>query len=129
MIRRALIFSLLFATASGTARATETMICTSADGGPEVSILMGTLDVASIVTASIVHDGKTWATNGEGPMKIIVGQAFESDTQLIVDFTDDALSTKVAELRLVKAGEEGMFAAGGTIRLLGSGAWAVNCSF
>jgi hypothetical protein len=129
MIRRALLLSLLLAGAAGTARATETMICSAADGGPEVSMLMGTLDVASIVTASIAHEGKTWATNGEGAMKIIVGQAFESETQLVVDFTDEALSTKVAELRLVKAGEEGMFAAGGTIRLPGSGAWAVNCSF
>jgi hypothetical protein len=105
------------------------MICTSSDGGPEVSMLLGSLDVVSIVTASIVHDGKTWATNGEGAMKIIVGQAFESPTQLVVDFTDEGLSTKVAELRLVKAAEEGMFATGGTIRLPGSGAWAVNCSF
>jgi hypothetical protein len=96
MIRRALIFSLLSAAASGTARATETMICSSGDGGPEVSMLMGTLDVASIVSASIVHDGKTWATDGEGAMKIIVGQAFESDAQLVVDFTDEALSKKVA---------------------------------
>jgi hypothetical protein len=129
MIRRALIFSLLFAGAAGSARATETMICTSGDGGPEVSMLMGTLDVASIVSASIVHDGKTWATNGEEAMKIIVGQAFENETLLVVDFTDEGLSTKVAELRLVKAGEEGMFATGGTIRLPGSGAWAVSCSF
>ena len=129
MIRRALILPLLVAGAAGTAHATETMVCTSSDGGPEVSMLMGTLDVASIVTASIVHDGKTWATNGEGAMKIVVGQAFESATQLFVDFTDEGLSTKVAELRLAKAGEEGIFAAGGTIRLPGSGAWAVNCSF
>jgi hypothetical protein len=129
MIRRALILTLLFAGAAGSARATETMICTSADGGPEVSMLMGTLDVASIVTASIVHDGKTWATNGGGPQKIIVGQAFEDTTQLVVDFTDEALSTKVAELRLAKASEEGMFAAGGTIRLPGAGAWTVSCSF
>lgn len=129
MIRRALILTLLLASASGTARATETMVCSSSDGGPEVSMLMGTLDTVSIVTASIVHDGKTWATDGEGAMKIIVGQAFESASELVVDFTDEALSTKVAELRLAKAGEAGMFAAGGTIRLPGSGAWAVNCSF
>jgi hypothetical protein len=129
MIRRALILSLLVTGASGTARATETMICTSGDGGPEVSMLMGTLDVASIVTATIEHDGKRWASDAEGAMKIIVGQAFEDNAQLVVDFTDEGLSTKVAELRLAKASEEGMFAAGGTIRLPGSGAWAVNCSF
>ncbi len=129
MIRRALILALLIADASGTARATETMICTSADKGPEVSMLMGSLDTVSIVSASISHDGKVWATDGAGAMKIIVGQAFETATQLVVDFTDEGLSTRVAELRLVKASEEGMFAAGGTIRLSGSGAWAVSCSF
>ena len=129
MIPRALILSLLLAAAAGTARATETVICTSADGGPEISMLTGTLDVVSIVSASVEHDRKKWATDGEGAMKIIVGQAFETSTQLVVDFTDEGLSTKVAELRLVKAGEEGMFAAGGTIRLPGLGAWAVSCSF
>jgi hypothetical protein len=129
MIRRALIFSLLFVISAGAARATETMICLSADGGPNVTMLMGTLDVASIVTATIEHDGKRWASDAEGAMKIIVGQAFEDSAQLVVDFTDEGLSTKVAELRLVKAGEEGMFATGGTIRLPGSGAWAVSCSF
>lgn len=128
-MRRAVMLLLTIAGAAGTARATETMVCTSGDGGPELSMLMGTLDVVSIVTASIEHDGKTWATNGEGAMKIIVGQAFESATQLAVDFTDEQVSAKVAELRLAKASEEGMFAAGGTIRLPGSGAWAVNCSF
>ena len=129
MIRRALIPAMLLASAAGSARATETMICSSADGGPEVSMLMGTLDTVSIVTASVSHDGKVWATDGEGPMKIIVGQAFESASELVVDFTDEGLTAKVAELRLAKASEEGMFAAGGTIRLPGSGAWAVSCSF
>jgi hypothetical protein len=129
MIARALLLSLLFAGAAGTARATETMVCISAEGGPEVSMLMGTLDTVSIVTASIAHEGKTWSTNGEGAMKIIVAQAFEDSAQLVVDFTDEGLSAKVAELRLAKASEEGMVAAGGTIRLPGEGAWTVSCSF
>jgi hypothetical protein len=55
-------------------------------------------------------------------MKIVVGQSFEDSAQTIVDFTDDALSTKVAELRLVKASEAGMFAAAGIIRVPGTGA-------
>ncbi len=129
MIRRALIGWIMFVVQAAAAHATETMVCTSADDGPKVSMLMGMNDVVSIVSASIEHGGKTWATDAAGALKIIVGQAFESETQLVVDFTDEALSTKVAELRLVKAGEEGMFAAGGTIRLPGTGVWAANCSF
>jgi hypothetical protein len=129
VIRRALIVGLLLAAHCASAYATETLVCTSAEGGPQVSMLMGMNDVVSIVSASIEHGGKTWATDAAGAMKIIVGQAFESETQLIVDFTDEAVSTKVAELRLVKASEEGMFATGGTIRLPGAGVWAVSCSF
>ena len=129
MIARALIVSLLLAGAAGPAPATETLVCATADGGPQVAMLMGSLDVVSIVTASIEHDGKRWASDAEGAMKIIVGQAIEDSAQLVVDFTDEGLSAKVAELRLAKASEEGMVAAGGTIRLPGVGAWAVSCSF
>ena len=129
MIRRSLFGWIIFAVQAAAANATETMVCTSADHGPQVSMLMGMNDVVSVVSASIEQGGKTWATDAAGALKIIVGQAFESETQLVVDFTDEALSTKVAELRLVKASEEGMFAAGGTIRLPGVGAWTVSCSF
>jgi hypothetical protein len=72
------------------------------------------------------RSGKTWAANGDGAMKIIVGQDVEDAAQPAADFTDKDRLTKAGELRLAKASEEGMFAAGGTIRLPGSGAWAVT---
>ena len=72
--------------------------------------------------------GKNWATDATGEQKIVVGQAFEDTEKLVVDFTDEGISSIVASLRLFKASEGEDYVTGGTLRVTGVGAWAVTCS-
>ena len=51
---------------------------------------------------------------------ISVGQAFEDSEKILVDFTDDGVSSIVASLRLFKASEGDDYVTGGTLRVTGS---------
>ena len=57
-----------------------------------------------------------------------VGQAFEDADMIVVDFTDEGVSSIIASLRLFKATEGDSDATGGTLRVPGVGAWAVTCT-
>jgi len=125
---RSLAASLLLALAAPAA-ATESIVCASDDKSASIDVLVGLgLDVISIARATIEAGGKTWSTDGQGSQKIVVGQGFEDSERMLVDFTDEGVSSIVASLRLFKASEEENFATGGTLRVAGVGAWAVACS-
>ena len=126
MKRLAAVIVALFA-ASSPARATEWMICSDDSGKASFSVLLGAMDVIAISSLKIEVDGKTWSTvKGEGTL-VTIGQAFESDDQMLIDVTDSEVSTLVAQLRLFEASEADAVAAGGTLRIPGQGAWAVTC--
>jgi hypothetical protein len=108
--------------------ATESIICSSADNAASIDVLVGMVDVISIARASIEAGGKKWATDADGEKKIAVGQAFEDPEKIIVDFTDEGVSQIVASLRLFKASEGEDYVSAGTLRVAGTGAWAVTCS-
>ena len=57
-----------------------------------------------------------------------MGQAFADSETIRVDMIDEALTTKIAELRLFKATEGDSDALAGTMRIVGVGAWPVTCS-
>lgn len=127
-MRRLLTLPVLLALAAP-ASATEWVSCSAGGEGASVDVLVGLgLDVISIAAARIEAGGKKWATDAEGAQKIIVGQGFEDAEKMLVDFTDDGISTIVASLRLFKASEGESFATGGTLKVAGVGAWAVTCS-
>lgn len=127
-MKRAATAAFLLMCISGPAAATETMICVSPQQEVSVSLLMGSLDVIAIASASIEFGGKRWATDAEGDLKIVVGQAFEDNAMIAVDLSDEGLNKKIAELRLIKTeGSDGQVIAG-TVRMPGEGAWPVNCS-
>lgn len=112
---------------TGAAHATETTIC-SGDGA-SISLLMGTTPVVSIAKADMEAGTRRWSTQKEdGVTTISVGQAFETSEILHVDITDDNVSEILAKLRIYKASESDFYAAGGTLWILGVGAWAVSCS-
>ncbi len=108
------------------AAATETMVCSS---GNEVSIsvLLGAMDVISVVKADLEAAGKTWSTAGEGASRIAIGQAFETADQMLIDLTDENLAAIVAQLRLFKASEGDDVVTAGTLRITDVGAFAVTC--
>ena len=126
---RRLTAALIAATLAAPAAATESIVCASDDKAASIDVLVGLgLDVVSISRATIEAGGKSWATDAAGEQKIAVGQAFEDAEKLIVDFTDEGVSTIVASLRLFKASEGEDYVSGGTLRVAGAGAWAVTCS-
>lgn len=110
--------------------ATEWVNCASPDGGASFDFLVGTTDVLAIAGMTITVGEKVWATDpafGPGD-PTSVGQAFETDTMVLIDAVNPAVTTKIAELRLFKAAEADLQAYGGTLRIPGHGAWAVTCT-
>lgn len=113
------------------ALATEWLNCSDRDGVASIDLLLGAMDIAAVAGMTISTGEQVWASHVEyGPGDpITVGQAFANDDVLFVDAMDEAVANKIAELRLFKAGEgEEAPAYGGTLRIIGHGAWAVSCS-
>lgn len=110
--------------------ATEWINCASPDGGASFDILVGTTEVLFVAGMTITVGEKVWATDpAYGPGDpVSVGQAFETDTMMLVDAVDPAVTTKIAELRLFKATEADAAVYAGTLRIPGHGAWGVSCS-
>lgn len=130
MRRLAAAAALLFALASPAA-ATEWLNCSDRDGAASIDLLLGAMDVAAVVGVTLSSGDDVWASHVEyGPGEpITVGQAYETADLLVVDFMDEALASRIAELRLFKAtGADGAPVYGGTLRLIDGGAWAVSCT-
>jgi hypothetical protein len=122
------VASLLLALAAPAA-ATESIVCASEDNSASIDVLVGLgLDVISVDRVTVEVKDKTWATNADGEQKIVVGQAFEDGEKLILDLTAEGMAPIVASLRLFKVSEGEDYASGGTLKVVGVGAWAVTCS-
>jgi hypothetical protein len=126
-MKRALVAS-AFLLAATPAFATGELTC--AGGGASVDLLVGHVDVLSISRAVIVIGDQTWSSTPESypGTPISVGQGFEDDRMLAVDFTDDNVSEIIGRLRVVKAEEGDSRAAGGVLTFKGKGAFVVDCS-
>ena len=128
MIRLAAM-AVLGTLAASPAVATEWVSCAHPGGEASVDYLAGDgTDVLSIAALTITTGERVWASdpaNGPGD-PVSIGQQFENATTILVDAVDEGFG-KVAELRLFKAAEGDMLVYGGTLRILGMGAWAVSC--
>lgn len=131
MIRAAAI-AITMSAVTMPAIATEWIDCADDGMNASISLLVGALDVLSVVAAKLDVGDSHWVTSpeyGEGSAEpLAVGQAFEDQSQLLVDLMDEAIATKLAELRLFKASEGGVVVYAGTLWVPGKGAWAVACS-
>jgi hypothetical protein len=125
---------LLLAAMALPAHATEWMDCGDAEETVSIRVLLGAMDVIAVNTIEIEAQGRKWSTaGGEGVTPITTGQAFETDDQIWIDVTDEAVNELVARLRLFKTfdnseGVENNSATGGTLAITGRGVWAVSCS-
>lgn len=131
LLAAASIFLLL----SGSARATEWVICSDGENTVSFDVLLGMMDVIAVDTIKIAASGKAWSTrNEDGAIPIEVGQAFETGDQMLIDVLEKGMGAPVARLRLFKAHEdaagegEPFDATGGVLHMPGLGAWAVSCS-
>lgn len=106
----------------GPAWATSTLSCNSSEGA-HIDMAMGSVPVAAIVRASIEIGDMVWTTDSD----IGVGQQFDGNDTLTVDFTDPNIERILARLRLFRATEGESFAMAGTLTVSGVGAFAVIC--
>jgi hypothetical protein len=131
MIRQAATAAALLCGLATPSLATEWINCAAPDGAASFDLLVGAVDVLSVVGMTISVGDQVWASDvAYGPgAPVVVGQAYASDETIMIDVVDPAITTRIAELRLFRAFEGDLDPAyGGTLRVPGYGAWAVSCS-
>jgi hypothetical protein len=91
-------------------------------------MLVGQTEVLYIDSFTLRHEDQVWASNvSVGPGDPIrLGQAFATPERLDADFLDNA-GALLAQLRLSHTAEGDMLVYGGTLRIVGKGAWVVSC--
>jgi hypothetical protein len=126
---RAAALFMLGALVASPAAATEWVSCASPGGEASFDYLAADgLDVLSIAAVTITAAERVWASdtaNGPGD-PVQIGQQFETADSIWIDAVDDAFAP-IAELRLFKSAEQDVVAYGGTLRIVGLGAWPVSC--
>jgi len=130
MLRRAAIAVLGLGGLCTPALATEWVNCAARDGAATFDFLAGSLDVLSIVGVNVSVGEQVWANSAAyGPGDpVMIGQAYETADMILIDLMDEAMASRIAELRLFKASEAEDVVFGGTLRIPGHGAWPVSCS-
>ena len=111
------------------ASATEWVYCGDQDGIVDVGFLLGTVPAFMPAAATMRHKTMHWTTDlayGDGSI-MTVGQGYGDGAMLVVDLYDDAVSNKIAELRLWKAEEGDEIVNAGILHISGQGVWAVTC--
>ena len=125
---RSLVAALSFGALALPAQATEWLYCSDFLNGVGVEMLLGQADVLTIDSFTLRHEDQVWASNvsvGPGdPVRL--GQAFAEANRLDADFLDNS-GALLAQLRLHYASEQNMLVYGGTLRIVGRGAWVVSC--
>lgn len=107
--------------------AAGTIECEAADGAASLLLTVGSLPVLSIVHMEVTAGDRTLSTGGEGEGAISIGQAFRDGNRWLIDATDTNIEGILAEVRLNEAVEGGDTALAGTLRVAGTGAYAVTC--
>lgn len=112
------------------AMATGGIDCSSSDGAVTVSLSTGHTDTLSIFRAIVTIDDETWSSDASVmPGKPIeVGQAFENDNLLVVDFLGEPAGAVIARLRAFDMNEGETFVSGGVFAFQEKGARVVDCS-
>ena len=123
----AVLAALLLIAGISPASATGTVDCEAADGAASLSLTIGSLPVLGVVHRDVTAGERTWSTGGSGDDAISIGQAFQDGERWLIDGTDANIEGIVAEVRLNQAVEEGDVALAGTLKIRGTGAWAVTC--
>ncbi|PSM19957.1 hypothetical protein [Nitratireductor sp. StC3] len=120
--------ALLAAATATPAVASGGIACTG--DGVAVDLSVGRLAVISVLRATVRIGDTVWSTDPEivPGTPIAVGQAFEDESRLLVDFTDEAVNAIVGRLRVFFLTEGDGYAAGGVVSFKDEGAFVVDCS-
>lgn len=107
--------------------ATANIHCQATDGrSGEISLNVGRLNVLSVLSADVTAFGKTWSTVDDRGTKILVGQAFQDDERMFVDFTDNNVDEILISLRTVRVSTADEFGEAGILRI-GKAVYPVLC--
>ena len=114
---------------TSSARATENIICSSADQKAAMGFVVGTTPGLNPLSLTMDANGKSWATKPEGgATAILIAQAFSDDEGMKIDITDDNAERIIAKLRVTRGHDEGSEpVTAGTLMIVGEGAWPVIC--
>ena len=95
-----------------------------------VDMSVGRLPVLSIFRVVVNIGDKTWSSDQEVTpgTPIAVGQRFEDQQQLLVDFTDDNVETIIARLRAFALEDGDDYVSAGVFSMAGEGVFIVDCS-
>ncbi len=129
MKRAALSLFLIFV-AGGPCLASGGIDCTDASGEVSVALSTGHQDAIAVLRAVITIGEESWSTDTAvvPGAPIVLGQAFENDGMLLVDFLDEPAGAVIARLRAFNATQNDTFVSGGVFSLKDKGAWVVDCS-
>jgi hypothetical protein len=110
------------------AQATEWLYCNDALNEVGAEMLLGQADRLYIDSFVLRHHDTVWASDvAVGPGEpTSLGQSFSEGNRFDADFVDGS-GALLAELRLHYASEGELSTYGGTLRIVGKGAWAVSC--
>ncbi len=128
-LNKLLLAALAASTLAGPAWATQGLLCRAPEGAAEIGLTLGTAGGLGFAGAGMSAGEKRWVTDpayGAGEI-FTFGQGMADETGLRIDFFDDIVNDRVAELRLYRAMEGDDFVQAGTLRILGLGAWPVIC--
>ena len=109
-------------------QATEWMYCSDATNAVGIDMLFGQADTIYLDSFILRYEDQVWASNtAVGPGDpISAAQWFGDADHFDADFVDGG-GALLAEVRLRSASEGELLADGGTLRIVGRGAWAISC--
>ena len=127
-MRVAAIF-VLGALLASPAAAAQWMSCTDTGGEASFDYFIADGAAFAVSAVTVTASERVWASdpaNGPGD-PIVVGSYYDDAVATYVAALDET-GNKVAELKLFKATEAETTVYGGTLHILGVGAWAVSCA-
>lgn len=115
---------------AGPAAATGDIYCHNDEADVGVSLLVSRSEALTILRSIVTIGEESWSSDPgvqEG-QPIAVGQGFENDGRLLVDFVAEPAGAIIARLRAFSANEGDSYASGGVFSMKDKGAWVVDCS-
>lgn len=129
MLNKLTLAALAASLLASPAWATQGLSCRAADGAAAISLSLGSAGGLGFAGASMTAGERNWVTDtayGAGDI-FTFGQGMSDETGMRIDFYDDIVNDRVAELRLYRAIERDEVVLAGTLRIIELGVWAVSC--
>ena len=129
-MRRVALTLAMLVSAGSPCLASGGISCTDASGNVSVDLSSGRQDTLSIFRAVVTISGETWSSDTAivPGAPVVIGQAFENDSMLLVDLLGEPAGSVIASLRAFNATQDDDFVSGGIFTFKGRGAWVVDCS-